>query len=476
MSRRLLGLTLFLAIEPAAPALAQGGEDPGKKPEIVLSTEWDDRRAGEEAAKEVDSFLGLVKAPALEQYVAAVGRRVALHALGGHFDYRFQIVDQEAPNAFALPGGYIFVSRGLLALANSEDELANVLAHEVVHVASRHAAARQHIVRGVPGLLQWLQIGDLAAYGRDQERVADRLGQEVAAAAGYDPKAMASFLRSLEFAERLRRGASRLPSFLDTHPATGQRVGDAHARAEGIAWTAVPGIAPTREDFLHRLDGLVLGMSAAEGVFRRERFLHPDLGFSLRFPEGWETENTRTAVGARAPDRSAALALEGGGHGVSVEEAAARYLEKAVSEGFQLVEAGPVPLRGALAYRAVGLVGSPGGTLRVWITWIAHGDDVYRLVGTSLSKRHEPVFLAVARSFQPLPPEALSGFEEQRLRLATAEPDEAFAALALRTRNRWDVQQTAVMNGLHADQPLAGGQLLKIALLERYEPHKEEAQ
>ena len=110
------------------------------------------------------------------------------------------------------------------------------------------------------------------------------------------------------------------------------------------------------------------------------------------------------------------------------------------------------------------------------IPGLKHGDDVYRLVGTSLSKRHDPVFLAVARSFQPLPPEALSGIEEQHLRLATAEPDESFAALSRRTRNQWDVQQTAVMNGLYADQPLAGGQLLKIALAERYEPRKEETE
>jgi predicted Zn-dependent protease len=458
----------------AAPALAQlEPEAEKKKPEIILSTEHDDRRAGAEAAQEVESYLGLVKDPALEEYVSAVGRRLALHAPSGGFEYRFQIVDQEAPNAFALPGGFIFVSRGLLALVNSEDELANVLAHEIVHVASRHAAARQHIVRGVPGLLQLFQIGNLAAYGRDQERVADRLGQGIAGLAGYDPHAMASFLRSLEFSERLRRGSSRLPSFLDTHPATGERVGDAAARASRIAWTAAPGVAPTREDFLHRLEGVVIGMSAAEGVFRGQRFVHPDLGFTLRFPDGWETENTHTAVGARARDRSAAVLLEGGGRGLSLEEAASLYLEKAMLEGFQLARAESVTLRGALAYRAQGVVSGPGGTLQVWITWIAHGDGVYRLIGTALSKRHEPVFLAVARSFQPLTPELLAGVEELRLRLAPAEAGESLAVLSKRTGNRWDLQQSAVMNGMFADQPLEAGRLVKVAVAERYEPQEE---
>jgi predicted Zn-dependent protease len=214
------------------------------------------------------------------------------------------------------------VSRGLLALSNSEDELANVLAHEVVHVASRHAAARQHIVRGVPGLLQLLQIGDLAAYGRDQERVADRLGQEVAAAAGYDPKAMAGFLRSLEFAERLRRGASRLPSYLDTHPppasasATPTRARRAFAgRRRRIAPTRETSAPARRPGARHQ---------RRQGVFHRERFVHPDLGFSVRFRVG-DREHPHRGRRARAGYRSAALMLEGGGHGVSVEEAAIRH-------------------------------------------------------------------------------------------------------------------------------------------------------
>lgn len=464
-------LVLALALAAATVASAQVPEE--REPEIVLSTEADDRRAGEEAAKEVESFLGLVDDPALEDYVTAIGRRLALHAPRGDFAYSFGIVDDDTPNAFALPGGFMFVSRGLLALANSEDEVANVLAHEIVHVASRHAAARQHIVRGVPGLFQFLQMGDLAAYGRDQERVADRLGQGIAALAGYDPQAMASFLRSLEFSERLRRGASRLPSFLDTHPATGERVGAATARAGGIAWTPSPGIAATRDDFLRRLEGLVVGTSAAEGVFRGSRFLHPDLGFTLRFPDGWETHNTHTAVGALARDRSGSIALEGGGRGVSLEEAALTWLRQAVLQGFQLVRAESVPLRGALAYHAQGVVSSPAGTLHVWIMWLAHGDDVYRLVGNALSKRHEPVFLAVARSFQPLPPDALSGVQEERLRLVTAQAGETFAALARRTGNRWDVQRTAVMNGLFTDQPLEEGRLVKVSRAESYQPKKE---
>jgi len=125
-----------------------------------------------------------------------------LGMLGTRFDLRsprVDVVDQEVPNAFALPGGSIFISRGLLQLANSEDELACVVGHEIVHAASRHAAARQQMVKQVPGIFQFMQQPSLAAYGRDQERAADRLGQGLAGLAGYDPKGMATFLKQLEF-------------------------------------------------------------------------------------------------------------------------------------------------------------------------------------------------------------------------------------------------------------------------------------
>ena len=449
--------------EPEAEAEAEAEED---EKEPVLTIPQDDRRAGEEGSEEVEQILGLLAESELTKYVDEVGQRLARNA-PRTFDYTFRVVDQEVPNAFALPGGFVFVSRGLLLLANNEDELANVLGHEIVHVASRHAAARQHIVKGVPGIFQFMQMGSLAAYGREQERIADRLGQGLAGLAGYDPYGMASFMKSLNFSERLTLGASRLPSFRDTHPSSGERVGASADRAGRIAWERRPAIAASREEYLERIDGLAVGISASEGVFRGDRFLHPDLGFTVRFPTGWQTQNTHTAVAAVSPDRSASLVLEGGGK-PPLEEAARKYVEKSAREGLKVHAVERIVLAGEPALRARG---SAAG-LHVIIHWVQFRDSIYRLSGASLSRHHEGIILNFARSFRPLPPELLDTITETRLRIARARAGETLGQLSQRTGNVWDLQTTSVMNGVFTGEALQEGQALKIALEEPYRPRE----
>ena len=190
-----------------------------KKKRNILLTEYDDARVGAEASRDVEAEIGLLDDPELDAYVSQIGRRLLRGVPRRSFHYQFSIVDQFEPNAFALPGGYIFISRGLLALANSEDELANVIGHEITHAALRHSAARQDIERGGnPLSMGWVRAANLAAYGRDMERTADREGQKLAAAAGYDPMGMSTFLGNLGQMERLRIGHTRMPSFFDTHP------------------------------------------------------------------------------------------------------------------------------------------------------------------------------------------------------------------------------------------------------------------
>ena len=460
-----------LAVAVLAACAGASPPDDEEKPrrEPVLSTDYDDERIGKEVSEEVRAEMGLVEDRELLEYVDAVGQRVARHAPRS-FDYQFRIVDQEVPNAFALPGGYIFVSRGLLILTNSEDELANVLGHEIVHVASRHAAARQQVVRGVPGIFQFLQMGSLAAYGRDQERTADRLGQGMSGLAGYDPKGMSDFLRALERTERLKIGASRIPRFFDTHPATAERVGEAAARAGRIAWTRKPGIAADRQEFLKRMEGLAVGLSAAEGVFRGSRFLHPDLGFTLRFPDGWETRNTHTAVGAIAHDRRAQVVLEGEGPGRDPRAAAEKFVVKAQRQGLNVHGGETVRLGGSAGWRAYGTASTPRGTLHAVITWIAFRGSVYRIMGLSLSKQHEGVFVNVARSFKPLSRELAGSFTEKRLKVVEAQAGETLAALGERAGNQWDLQHTAVINDVFATAALEAGTPVKVAVVQKYVP------
>jgi predicted Zn-dependent protease len=460
---RHVGATLLCVLPALAPGCG-GGSSAQRPREVILETEADDRRVGEQASLQVGGQMGIVNDPDLAAYVSAVGQRLARHAPRGRYQYQFAVVDQDAPNAFALPGGYIYVSRGLLVLANSEDELAGVLGHEIIHVAARHAAARQAMMQGL-GPLQFMAGGFVAGYGRDQERESDRLGQGLAGLAGYDPQGLPDFLRGLEFETRLQLGASRLPGFYDTHPATSERIASASSRARMVAWKRVPLIAGGHAGYLARLDGLVVGTGADQGVFRGSLFMHPDMGFSIRFPSGWRTVNTRQAVGATSPRNDGVVFLEHQSFGDDPEQAATVFLAGARQQGLGVDKLERIKVGGLPAVRATGRARATP----VQLTWIAYRGSVYRVTGMSRTPgQFEGTFRNVARSFRPLSAEARRSIQQKRLRIASARRGESLQDLSQRTGNTWDVQQTAVVNGFFATEQLEPGQLVKVAVAEEY--------
>ena len=461
-----VGIVVLALLVGTLAGCSGGGKRASVRRETILYTEANDQRAGEQASLHVGGEMGFVDAPALQAYVEAVGQRLAHYAPRGRFPYQFRIVDQDAPNAFALPGGYIYVSRGLLILANSEDELAGVLGHEIIHVAARHAASQQALIRGLSGPMKLLASGSVARFGRDQEREADRLGQGLAGLAGYDPDGLAVFLRSMEFEERLALGGSRHPRFYDSHPATAERVATAAGRARNVSWSPKPEIAGSRAAYLQRIDGLVVGTSASEGVFQGEHFLQPELGFGLRFPHGWTTQNTRQAVGAISPRHDAVVFLEQQAYGASASSAAQAFLSGGAGEGLRVGAVHPVRI-GALEGARV--EGRASG-LSILITWVAYDGSVYRITGVSRPPidRYKGSFRAVARSFRPLTADAQLEIRERRLRIVTAHAGETLPALSSRSENRWNLQETAVMNDFFADVRFRGGELVKVAVEEAY--------
>ena len=465
-----LALVIGLACAPAPPPAAA----PPRRP-IVLSTEYDDQRAGEEAKREVAAALGLVRDPKVQELVDAIGRRCVGHLPAGKFAYEFRVVDQWTPNAFALPGGSVYVSRGLLVLSSTEDELANVLAHEITHAAARHAAARQAVAGGMnPFAMILTNPAYLAAYSRDQEREADRGGQQLAAAAGYDPGGMNTFLASLGNVEKLLAGGSRMPSYFDTHPTTNERAAGAAARAQDLGWTRQPGVTRNPEDYLRRLTGLVVGEDPAEGIFENGRFLHPDLDFGLRIPDGWRFVNTPAAVGAISPEGHARVTLELAGEGADPAVFADEFVaQRAAEVGAKIESRRALTINGLPAVEIRGSAPGPGGKIAGRITWIGGRTHVFRLAnlaqgpGTERSLTRGDTF---TRSFRPLAPEDRAGIRVRRLRLATAREGESLADFSRRTNNDWDAQRTAIANGLFASARLTQGQLLKIAVLENYTP------
>ncbi|MBW2387898.1 MAG: M48 family metalloprotease [Deltaproteobacteria bacterium] len=451
-------------------------------------SEEEEHEIDEREARKVAEILGLVDAPELSAYVEELGQAMAVHAPRRKLDYHFNVVEMDVPNAFALPGGHIYISRGLLVLSNSEAELANVLGHEIGHVAARHAAQRDvraktvgiATVLGAVGAImaggdgraiagvQVLGAGMMSAYGRDQEREADRIAQDMAATAGVDPIGMSEFLRSLDKTIRLEQGFSRETGFFDTHPSTPERVAEATTRAAVLRWKPELQLAPTRAEYLAKLEGLAIGKPAAEGVFRDGRFLHPDLRVSLSFPYGWQVDNQRARVIAYAPDGDAVVILELQGPGMDPRAAASQY---GADEALQFNRGDAIRIGPLDALRVRGLVPTPSGAFEMELTFIAYQGQIYRLSAGARQgrfSRYRGIFRGFTRSFRSLRPSEEESIDEVRLRIAIVAEGEDLLGLSERTGNEWDLNRTAVINGLTVGEPLVAGTPLKIAVRETY--------
>jgi predicted Zn-dependent protease len=472
---------------PEAESKPEGGESgessakpDGRPGRIVLDTVYDDRRVGEDQTAVIEAELGVVDDPKLLEYLRSVGIRLVRYAPPRPFDYEFKIVDQSVPNAFALPGGKIYVSRGLLALVDTEDELAGVLGHEITHAAERHAAAQlDYSSRLNPFSIGLFRAAAIAAYGRDQERDADRGGQILAGQAGYDPMGIAIFLRKLDASDRYEIGWSRLPNFLATHPSSPERSALASNRAQQISWERKPEIASDLPDgYFSEIDGLVVGDNPAGGLFDGSRFVHPDLRFTIRFPQGWTTMNSQQAVGAVSPAGDAQTTLTVEGRGTDVDKVVDDFLARDV-DGIHIhvTDRQPIRIGDLSGTRIEGRASIQGVGLYVQMTFLVYDGLVYRLSLMSLSgaaSRYRGRARAFAHSFRPLDDAGAHSLEVTRLRIARARENETLEQLSLRTHNALELVYTGVLNGLYASSPLTRGERIKIGLAEPYLPKPKE--
>ena len=447
----------------------------------------EERTLGQEGADEVEQTIGLVRDAKVVGYVRQVGGRLALAAERADVVWQFNVADDPEANAFALPGGWVYVTRGALALLNSESELAGVLSHEMAHVLERHAARRVEaatplaLIFGVPatvlgtvsptlgGIVRGtgrLASGvALASYSRDQEREADRRGIEVAAHVGYDPAGLASFLRTLEREEALAPGRDPgRPRFFSTHPTTPERVGNVEAAARTLVKGPGAAIAPTRAAFVGRLEGLVVGDNPAHGVFLGSLFAHPDLDVALEMPAGWKTSNTAEAAGAIAPGGDAAVLLTLVGPGDDpVAGAKADGLPEAQAKHLERSRIASLP--------AARLIADTRDGDRLALTWIAHRARVFRVTGMTRIRdwdRYRPAFERSAASFRPLLPADRERIVESRLRVRSAAAGETVAQVVSRGGGIWDPARTAVANGTTVEARLDAGWPVKVPVAQLY--------
>jgi predicted Zn-dependent protease len=446
-----------------------------RKKRTILMTEYDDASIGRDASVDVAKQMGVLDDPALNAYVTEIGLKLLRGLPRRSFQYHFAVVDMIEPNAFALPGGYVFISRGLLALTNNEDELACVIGHEIIHAHHRHAAAQQQLAKRVsPLAMPWNRASKMAAYGRDMERDADKGGQILCAAAGYDPMGMSTFMARLGQTERLRVGYARMPSFFDSHPGSTERAAVNAVRASELRWKRDPLLGDTELSLLAKIDGLAVGPRPQSGMFIGSIFIHPDLDFQLRFPPGWLKSNSNQAVGALSPRGTAAVFLTADAPPGDPRQTAEAWLAKVqAQQRVKATESKPVKVGHIDAWRLRLSASSGGGSLDSYVTFVPYRQMTWRITGVtpaSQANSYLGITLATARSFRPLTPEERNSLEGTFLRVATARPGEKLAELSTRTGSAFELQDLAATNGLFIDHRFKGGEYVKIARTEPYVP------
>ena len=454
----------------------------------VVSPEQE-TEAGNAMSLKVADQIGVYHDPELAQYLESVGQRL-VNSLGETpYTFQFVVVDQFEPNAFATPGGFIYVSRGLMAQMNDEAELAGVLAHEISHVTQRHHVrqAGRSIGAGLftlPGRAVGIVSKDLgnminspiehagqvylSSYSRGQETEADAYGMRLANAAGYDALALADALDGIENSVFLLTGEHHEANYLDTHPTTPQRVSDINALAGELTLTPVPPLA-TRAQLYQHLNGLWWGpQNPQQGVFQDSLFLSADLGLSVTFPEEWETINTPRVVGAMEPEGKAYLALGANSGEFSPEGYAAALITKMrdgtglqpnLSRGFQI---GTWPAH-VVRYDDA----SEDETVSLYYVFLNTGANSFTFMAMGYEHLREALRGSVM-SVAKLTPAQAKSISSLRLRVAEIAPGESLESWAKRLNSQWSVEFIAAMNGLDDPSATGAGQPLKYAREERY--------
>jgi predicted Zn-dependent protease len=319
----------ILALLATLPSLISCSTNPatGKKSFTAFMSREDELRIGtEEHPKLIKEYGGIYKDYKLQAYIKRIGLNLTNHADTSKLTYTFTILNSEEVNALALPGGYVYITRGLLALVENEAEMAGVLAHEIGHITARHTAERyskaqatnlgmmmlnvlsstMSLPTGVNQLVGFGAQAALKSYSREQELESDMLGVRYLIRAGYSPSAMTSFFRKLKAHEKLEltmkgNKDSNLNNIFSTHPRTVERISKAVELANA-SHIANPVLG--RKKFLTEVDGIVFGDDPNQGVRRGREFIHRDLGIRFEVPPGFILFNSETRVIARGPHES----------------------------------------------------------------------------------------------------------------------------------------------------------------------------
>lgn len=434
------------------------------KLQLDLLGEPTEIRYGMDADAALSAQIGLYPDEALQAWVAELGAELAAASERPHLPWTFRVLDDETVNAFAVPGGHVYVTRGLLAHLQHTDELVAVLGHEVGHVAARHSVTQLSrgallgVGVGAVSVLDPRQrhVGGLAArgaeslylsFGRQHELMADELGVRYVRTSGRDPHAFLRVFDMLEDVEEAATGGERLPTRLRTHPQSAER------RDRIAAWIGDGPPLPPEAGMLARVDGLVVGPDPRAGFFVGGTFLHPELAFKLAWPEGWEGVNLRHAVAAVHPDGDAVLQLTPT-EAESAEAGLQAFLARVAPQ--QEVTDPPEGV--------VFQISGPAGILSGVVSYVEHDGSVFELLGVAAQPQwgaREGDLRAGVGGLAALEDPAVLGVEPMRIAVVEVEAPTTLRALEEAAPSSLPLDAMVLLNGLEPDTELAAGTLVK---------------
>ncbi len=449
--------------------------------QLALISESQEIAIGEASHPEVLREFGAVENKALQDYFSRMGMEMAKLSHRPNLPWHFTVLDSPVVNAFAVPGGYIYFTRGILAQMNNEAELAGVLGHEIGHVTARHSVtqiSRQQLLGlglGVGSILSpaFRQMSDLAETGlgifmlknsRDHERQSDQLGVQYMALSGYDPEQLSGFFQV--FVDMREEEGGAIPNWLSSHPAPPDRIQATQNEA-----LRVKGEYPQKQykingdSLLSMLDGLVYGENPREGFTEEGRFVHPDLRFQLDVPQGWKVENTKSAVIMGEPQGNAILQLslvppeEG-----QSPEAIGRKIGS--QQGIEMVAGAATSINGNNAFLGRYRLQTSSGILGVQAAFIRYGGNVYQIAGLapeSAFSRFESVFDSNLRSFRELTDRRILNVQPDRIQIYRTRGNQSLRSIAASAgQGRITLEELSRLNRIDPDRTLAPGTAIKL--------------
>jgi predicted Zn-dependent protease len=443
--------------------------------QFTLYSEAQEIAMGREYDPQIVAEMGLYPDDELQRYIQELGTRLAALSERPNLPWTFRVLDDPVVNAFALPGGFIYITRGIMAHVGSEAELAGIIGHEIGHVTARHSVGRMSTqqltqlglavgaalrpdLEGVAAVAgAGLQVAFLK-YGRDDERQADELGLRYMLRGNYDPREMPAVFDMLDRVTK-DAGGGGTPEWLSTHPNPGnrrERMEQMVAQQPGGVANAVVG----RESYLKRLDGMVYGTNPREGFFRGNQFLHPDLAFRYTFPEGWQTANQKNAVIAMSPKQDAMIQItlaEGRDH-----EAAARAFF--AQDG---MAAGPLSntrMDGLAATIGDFSAATQQGQLRGRAAFVTHNNAVYQILAYTAEPSwtaYDATLRQSLESFGRLTDAAALAAQPLRIKTVTLDRAMTIAEFEQRYLAPVPVEKIALINHADPDTRFEKGAVLK---------------